>query len=155
MRLQDYVVRQTQKALLDLISAVEALPDDRVEWSPAEGMRSALSMMQEVAVSPEFHNLLLQGGVLSQSFHSELVTKAAGLLTFDECRVEAQEATMRLCSVILSFPDDMLDDEVVLPFGPGVTMSMADVLGQHYWNMVYHLGQVNYIQTALGDHVMH
>ncbi len=155
MRIQDFVVRQTQKALMDLISTVEALPEDRIDWSPGDGMRSALSMMQEVAVSPEFHIALLDKGELTPSFHSDLVARAAGLLSFEECRLEAQVSTMRFCSAVLAFPDERLDDEIVLPFGPGVAMTMADVLGQHYWNMVYHLGQVNYIQTALGDKAMH
>ncbi|MFM9873188.1 MAG: DinB family protein [Fimbriimonadaceae bacterium] len=155
MRLQDFLVRQTQKALMDLVRAVEALPSDRLDWSPGDGMRSAQSMMQEVAVSPDFHILVLDGGELSPSFHGDLMARAAGMTTFSECRREAEESTMRLCSVILGFDDGLLDDEVVLPFGPGVTMTMADVLGQHYWNMVYHLGQVNYIQTALGDNAMH
>lgn len=155
MRLQDFVVRQTQKALMDLIRAVEALPEDQVGVAAVAGTRSALSMMQEVAVSPEFHILLLQGGVLSPNFHAELRERAEGFSGFEECRMAAQESTMRLCATIMEFPDGKLDDEVVLPFGPGVTMTMADVLSQHYWNLVYHLGQVNFIQTSMGDYVMH
>lgn len=155
MKLQDFVVRQTQKALLDLVRSVEALPEEKEDWVPAEGMRSALSMMQEVAVAPEFHIHLLRGGVLSPGFHTELREKAEGLRTVRECIDLAQLNTMQLCAAVMDFPEDRLDDEVVLPFGGGMTMSMADVVSQHYWNMTYHLGQVNAIQTALGDFVMH
>lgn len=155
MKLQDFVVRQTQKALMDLIRSVEALPEGRADWVPHEGMRSALSMMQEVAVAPEFHIHLLRGGVLSPGFHTELRAKAESLDTPSACIDLAQINTMQLCSAVMDFPEERLDDEIVLPFGGGITMSMADVLAQHYWNMTYHLGQVNAIQMALGDPVMH
>jgi hypothetical protein len=36
-----------------------------------------------------------------------------------------------------------------------MTVSLADVCFLHYWNTVYHLGQVNYLQTLLGDREMH
>ena len=42
-----------------------------------------------------------------------------------------------------------------LPFGGGMTVSMADVLMMHYWNATYHLGQINQIQLMLGDKAMH
>ena len=155
MRLQDFVVRQTQKALMDLIRAAEALPDEKRIHPLYPGTRSLVSIMQEVAVSPEFYILLLNGGVISPTFHSELMDRARSFETFEVCREVALDSTARLCNVILSFPDEGLDDELVLPFGPGVTMTMADVLAQHYWNMVYHFGQVNYMQMTLGDQTMH
>jgi hypothetical protein len=32
---------------------------------------------------------------------------------------------------------------------------MADMLFMGYWNLTYHMGQVNYIQMLLGDTEMH
>jgi hypothetical protein len=36
-----------------------------------------------------------------------------------------------------------------------MTVTIADVLGMHYWNLTYHLGQINQIQMMLGDRQMH
>lgn len=155
MRLQDQIVRQTQRALEEVLRAFEALPEDKRDWKPAEHSRSAMSQLQEIAVVPVFHEMLLQGSGLPDGFHRDLQARAAALTSFDECRSEAVRATAALCGAIASFPDERLDEEVTLPFGPGMTMTMADVLTQHHWNMVYHLGQINYIQTMLGDREMH
>ena len=35
------------------------------------------------------------------------------------------------------------------------TMTLADVMMLCYWNIVYHLGQINQIQLMLGDEEMH
>ncbi|QYK54138.1 MAG: hypothetical protein KF824_04390 [Fimbriimonadaceae bacterium] len=155
MKIQDLTVRQTQKALGDFLRAVESLPEDRRDWSPVEVVRSAMSMVQEVAVVPEFHLRLISGQGVPPELHAELQAKAAQLRDFESGREAALHATSELCQAILSFPDDRLDDEVTLPFGPGVVFTMAEVIGLHYWNLVYHFGQVNYIQTALGDREMH
>ena len=56
---------------------------------------------------------------------------------------------------ISDFPEGKLDEEITLPFGGGMTMTMADLLGLPYWNTVYHLGQINQIQLMLGDREMH
>lgn len=155
MKIQDLIVRQTQKALGDFLRAVESLPEDRRNWSPVDGVRSAMSMVQEVAVVPGYHLRLIAGQGVPPELHAELQAKAAQLVEFELGREAVMAATTELCQAILAFPDDRLDDEVTLPFGPGVAFTMAEVLGLHYWNLVYHLGQVNYIQTALGDRVMH
>jgi hypothetical protein len=42
-----------------------------------------------------------------------------------------------------------------LPFGPGFTVTTADVLFMAYQNTVYHTGQINYVQMLLGDTEMH
>ncbi|MEZ5163605.1 MAG: hypothetical protein R2688_07600 [Fimbriimonadaceae bacterium] len=65
------------------------------------------------------------------------------------------KTTSDLCNLIAEFPDDQLENEVTLPFGGGMTITMADVLSIHYWNTVYHQGQVNFIQMLLGDGDMH
>lgn len=155
MKIQDFIVRQTQKALGDFLRAVESLPEDKRDWSPVPDIRSAMSMVQEVAVVPSFHLRLVEGLSIPPELHGELQARASELVTFESGREAAMAATTELCQAILQFPSERLDDEVMLPFGPGMTFTMAEVLGLHHWNLVYHLGQVNYIQTALGDKEMH
>lgn len=40
---------------------------------------------------------------------------------------------------------------VTLPFGGGVTKTIAEVVMIAYWNTVYHEGQVNYIHTLIAE----
>lgn len=155
MTVQELTVRQTQKALDDLIRAVEALPEDKRGWSPGESGRSALDQLKEVAMVPVFYVAVLQSGAPSPELHGSLRAEAESLTSFEEVQQLARERTADLCARILSFPESRLDEEVTLPFNRGMTVTMADVLGLHYWNTVYHLGQVNFIQTLLGDREMH
>jgi len=153
MRFQDQVVKQTQRALDDVIRAVEALPEDKRDWKPADTSRSALNQLQELAVAPRYFVELIDKGQMPQFDDHENLMKSHD--TFELCRESAREATSELCRAISEFPDERLEDEVKLPFGGGMVMSMADVLGLHAWNLTYHHGQINYIQTMLGDLEMH
>lgn len=158
MRYQDQVVRATQKALDDVCRAASSVAKDKLEWVAMGDARSVLSQMQEVATagrwflpivrdrtSPEFDEHARREAVrLRQSFD-----------TIEKCIEAARDTTSDLCQAIAAFPDDALEDEMQLPFGGGVVMTMADVLSMHHWNMVYHLGQINQIQLMLGDREMH
>lgn len=158
MRYQDQVVKQTQRALDDVIRAVEALPEDKRDWNPAETSRSAMNQLQEIAMSPRFFVELIEKGQMPE-FDDHAKKERERLVqsydTFEKCRAACMEGTSELCQVISQFPDERLEDEVTLPFAGGMVMSMADVLGLHAWNMHYHHGQINYIQTMLGDMEMH
>ncbi len=157
-RIQDQTVKLTQRAVDDLIRAVEALPPDRRDWKPAETARSALDQLREVAVAPDWFVPILESGVASQFTDHDrraLLEARRELDTFEKCRERALASTSRLCAAISTLPDSRLSDEVRLPFGGGQIATVADVAGLHYWNATYHLGQVNYIQTLLGDLAMH
>lgn len=158
MRLQNQLVRMTQKALDDLIRAVEAMPEDKLDWSPAPTSRSALNQLKEVAVSTRYLcGLLREGKAPDGESHgaASVGAQMGEITTVSQAKERAREGTAELCSLIVAYPDDKLDEDVVLPFGGGIRMTMADCLGLHYWNLTYHCGQVNYVQTILGDLRMH
>lgn len=157
MRYQEQIVKLTQKALGDICRAAVAVPDDKADWSPGGAARSVLHQMQEIATSATWFIPILESGVVPV-FNDE--TRAGHtnfrktLASISECVEESRQSTGQLCQAILAFPDTNLDKEITLPFGSGST-SMADVLAMHYWNMVYHLGQINQVQLMLGDRTMH
>lgn len=157
MRYQDQVVKLTQKALGDVCRAAVAVPSDRVDWSPMGNARSVLNQMQEIATSGTWFLPLVESGMVPV-FDRETATNhklfRETLDSLDDCIAEANQSTGQLCQAIIAFPDKDLENEVTLPFGAGKT-TMADVLQMHYWNMVYHLGQINQIQLMLGDSAMH
>lgn len=158
MRLQDHLVRQTQRALNDLLRAVDALPPEKLDWKPCETSRSVLSQLKEVAMAPQFFiHVIRHGKMPDMTNHAHDSTEKIehDLVDLASTKQKAMEATAELCSAILDFPDDGLDHEITLPFGGGMVMTMAEILGLHAWNMTYHYGQINYIQTLLGDVEMH
>ncbi len=158
MRYLDQLVKQTQKAVDDICRSAEAVPDDKADWAPGEAARSALSQMQEVAAQAKWFLPVIQERKVPE-FDRHAIQEAKRLReSFDsiaKCAEAARESTVALCRAISEFPEDKLDEEISLPFGGGMTMTMADVLSLPYWNMVYHLGQINQIQLMLGDREMH
>src|ERR1044072_7189876 len=157
MRYQDQGVKLTQRALDDICRTALSVPADKLEWIPLGKARSVLNQMQEIATSATWFIPLVESGVVpvfDQEIKDNHTRFRAQMSHIDECIGEAQQSTGQLCQAIIAFPDSSLDVEVELPFGSGKT-TMADVLAMHYWNMVYHLGQINLIQLMLGDSKMH
>jgi hypothetical protein len=162
VRYQDQVVKLTQRALDDLSRAAEALPSDRVEWSPGGEARAPLDQLREIAMSASWLMPVIQVGD-DQSFEGHPAGKPGprrmpdtpSLTNVAECLAEARRSTARLCKIVSGISDDRMEEEVTLPFLGGTVMTVADVLTMHYWNLVYHLGQINQIALILGDREMH
>lgn len=102
---------------------------------------------------PDFYTSILRTGTVP-AFDDHSHTRPV-LNTVEECRAHLMRATSELCQAIRDYPDAQLEQEVVLPFNGGMRLTMADLMGMHYWNTVYHLGQINYLQTQWGDREMH
>jgi hypothetical protein len=158
MRYQDQVVRATQRALEDIVRSASAVPVEKIEWSPMGDARSVLSQMQEIAVSGAWFIPLVRD-MKVPVFDAHAVEEAKRLReqndTLDKCIDAARESTSALCSVIVEVPDADLEHEMTLPFGGGMTVTVADIVAMHWWNLTYHLGQINQIQLMLGDREMH
>lgn len=156
MQYQDQVVKLTQRALDDLCRAALAVPEDKRDWSPMGDARTTLSQMKEIAASSKWYESVLREG---ESFGKEVIENAmrfaSSLDTVEKCIEAARNNTSHLCQAILEFPDEDLEEEIQMPFGPGLALTMADIMIMHYANIVYHTGQINQIQLMLGDKVMH
>ncbi|MBX3118864.1 MAG: hypothetical protein KF784_07340 [Fimbriimonadaceae bacterium] len=158
MRYQDQLVKATQKALDDISRSALAVPQDKVDWVPMGNARSVLSQMQEIAMSAAWILPIVQRRELpefDEHARNEMERTRASYDTVEKCLEAAQVGTSEFCQAIAEFPESRLDEEMTLPFGGGMVMTMADILDLHRWNMVYHLGQINAIQLMLGDTEMH
>lgn len=158
MRYLDQIVKQTQKAVDDICRSAEAVPVDRQTWMPGEHTRSTLSQMQEVATQASwFLPIIKERSIPDLNSHArtEFERLRDSYDSVQKCCDAARTSTVELCQAIAEFPEGKLDEEIMMPFGGGMKMTMADVLGLPYWNMVYHLGQINQIQLLLGDLEMH
>ncbi|HWD37826.1 MAG TPA: DinB family protein [Fimbriimonas sp.] len=158
MRYQDQMVRATQKALEDVVRSAQALPPDKLDWVPMGVARSVLDQMQEIAMGGTwFMPIVRELKMPDHDTHAleEARRRRTENDTLEKCVVAARQSTSELCEAIETVSDENLEDEIHLPFGGGMTVTLADVLGMHAWNMIYHLGQINQIQLMLGDRAMH
>jgi len=156
------MVKMTQRAVDDICRAALALPPEAAEWTAGGEARSALDQMREVAQSAAWLlPLVVEQNATEFAKHPDKdpghrrMPKTAGLETITGCVETARRTTSELCGAIAAAPDDKLEKEITLPFGGGLVMTFADLLGMHQWNLVYHLGQINQIALAHGDKEMH
>lgn len=158
MSYQDSAIEMTRQAIDDLFRVTRAMPADKLEWKPLEAGRSALEQLQECAQAPSWFAPLLVNKVFPD-FDPEQMKKAreasSQWKTIDECERVCRENSEKLFDVIRDFPDADLPVTIHLPFGGGMDRSLRQVILFHHWNLVYHLGQINYIQTLYGDMEMH
>jgi uncharacterized damage-inducible protein DinB len=155
LTLQEQAARMTMEALVSLFRAARHVPEDKRDWSPGGAARSVNAQLAECAVSPELQSKLINGEPeesIVAAYH-ENVEKMKELeqLPFDDLYEISRFNYEALCEIIRLVLDDDLEDRFSLPFNGGMNPTRADLIFVPYWNLVYHTGQINYIQTLLGD----
>lgn len=158
MRAQEHLVLLTTDAIDDLFRNAAALPEAQLTWSPMDQGRSALDQLQEVAQAPLWVIKGLEDGNLdfmSRSYFVESLKLRREWTTLGECERICRFNTALLCEKILALPDARLDELIKVPFRGGLEEKIGKFAARHYLNAVYHLGQIAYIQTLLGDKAMH
>lgn len=151
----EFVAVRTQEASDALARTVKAMPEDKVSWSVNDAGRTALGMVVEcggfcqyVATILSTKQVPARNREVEDKLRQECDTAAKALKLLED-------GTAELVAAIRAFPEGDLTKTVTLPFGPGMVMPYREVAVMATWNMTYHLGQINFIQTLYGDHDMH
>ena len=144
---QSFLAAATEKAAADLAKAFVALPEDKRLWQPAESARSAMDQVAECAILTGYIANLLhtrQYGNYDMFYAEEVELVRQG---WEEIHPRLIENAGRAAAAIAAVPDGDLPNEIELPWG---MQSIDELLAYSYWNLTYHLGQVNYIASLLG-----
>jgi len=131
-----------------------AVPEDKLTWKPLDTGRSVLSQIAECAVVTGFTAHILNSRVMPP-FDNEAYAQQTGALdTLDKALAALHASSEALVAAIEAFPTEELDTKISLPWFPE-PQPFAQVMFVCYWNNLYHVGQVSYIQTLYGDTEMH
>ncbi len=139
----------TREAMEDILRYARAVPEERLTWRPAEHARSVLEILQECVAIPVVMRRLLEERPQQPIDMNAPFAEASQLRSVSECEQAMRENTERLISAIQNTPESDLHKTVMFPWG--APASVARVMGAHYWNLTYHLGQIAYIQLLYGD----
>lgn len=158
MTTKDFIIKEIERSMNDLFRSARAMSNEQLNLKVGESCRSALELLQECAQSLKWPSGLLAGGGAS-SFTPEAFQKAmeerASWKTAADCEQAARENWKETIEFIRGYDEADLDREIDLPFAPDLRLSVAAILASPAWNMNYHLGQINFIQTTYGDMAMH
>ncbi|HSV73942.1 MAG TPA: DinB family protein [Chthonomonadales bacterium] len=139
-----------------LVKAIQEMPADRADWQPdAAGHpgRSALNQVLECAYVNEWAVPLFRDRA-APAFDSEHYrSETARRTTVDEAAEWLMKATTALTAAVAAFPEAQWAAMTTNPFTKQ-PQSWAEAADVFYWNMVYHVGQIGYIQTLYGDDSM-
>jgi uncharacterized damage-inducible protein DinB len=147
--LQEHYAAITAKAVRDLETALNRLPEDKRNWSSMGKARTALDMVAECAVMNDGTVKMLQ----THTFPADFDFAAFGqqikelIAAPDTLRTLLHESTDRVIAAIRAVPDADLSVEIPMPWGP---MTVLQIIAYTHWNMTYHEGQINYIASMLG-----
>ena len=131
----------------NLWRAVNAMPAEKLDWRPAADARTAREVLEEiVSVNPYIIGLLKEQKNPAEMEQPELSKD------MDELEKLHRRLLVDLSKAIADFPADKLHDTIDLPWG---NQSFLQVIAYSYWNLMYHYGQIAYIQTMYGDKEVH
>lgn len=154
---KEFLILQLQRAVDDLFRSARAMPEEKLTWQTSETSRTPLDILQECAQSLKWPQHLLRDITetpTTEAFQA-MQTERAQWTTIDACESAARKNLAETIEFIKSYPEDDLNRVISLPFVPNLNLTVAEILASPYWNLTYHLGQINYVQTMYGDREMH
>ena len=152
--IQQLTAKANGDVAASLARALLAMPEEKQVWSPLEEGRTALNMVAECAVINRFGARVLRERVVPPLDSESYAAEVADLDTADKAVEALHSSVEELGNAIESLPNDLLETNVQLPWDEQPS-TLGEATLMAYWNMVYHLGQVNYVQTLYGDREMH
>lgn len=138
----------TREIAETLIAVAAATPDDKLNWQPLDNGRSIVEQLVECTLANRKWTSILRTRAYAD-IGQAVAEKAYGELTpWNRVAARLRETAADLATEIEAVPDADLAQLLDTPWGP---YSLARSCMHAYWNMTYHEGQINYIQTLYGD----
>lgn len=131
--------------------AMDCLPEDKHNWCPSGCAKTPLQIYGECAGIYAWAAHFLSG---KQPVEWEtFMSRFRGTAALGEARVLMEQAEQQLHDALDNVDEANLQDEVEPGFGLRMTLGQYIFLPSYH--TCYHVGQLNYVQTLLGDAEMH
>lgn len=154
MSYQKRIIEETKAAFVEAFRYAKAVPQDKLAWKPMDAGRNVLDLCQEMAMCPGWAVDLIEGKE-DADYEAEMQAMESKLSTLEGCETVCNERMSAFEACANGMSDDQLSNTKWLPYDGGRDFTFAEILAYPRWNMNYHLGQIAYIQTLLGDKESH
>lgn len=145
MTYQEALVPLIEDAYAQLFSNAEKL-SDKLDFKASKDNRTPLEMLVECVTMPDFLAPVIRNRALPEN--TDDYEEPKGLDSVDACKRHYEKAKNGLLEAIRNFPAEHLHDEFDTPWGH---FSWLSFIAYAYWNPMYHVGQLAYIQMMHGD----
>jgi uncharacterized damage-inducible protein DinB len=134
------------------------VPAEKRNWSPMGSARTTVDMVQECCESLERITNFMKTGQLVRPDAKAFEARAEALKKnppkLEDLFPRLQKATEEYAQTLEKMPNEKLMELVPAPMG-NQQVPLIQRVSLPVYNMLYHWGQINYIQTMLGDTEMH
>jgi len=138
--------------VLDLcMKSAKAIPDDKATWTPVDGSaKSAFDIVKHmVEVNHSISTYVRDNQPLSDEAKDQLLVH---INTYEDALAELTSSSDILAKAYQSVSDERIKDALQNLSQPG---SLARTMGVGIIHLIYHWGQLGYLQTLWGDQEDH
>ncbi len=142
------------QGLSDMYTAdITAIPEDKLTWVPGGCARPANSITAEVIMMCKYAASICRGEEPELKEMEGLQQIADGMTTHAVLVKGIQDAIAEFSTALTSATPETLNKVITPPWQMDAPVYMiAQIMVSHIW---YHDGQLNYIQSLLGDEKVH
>ncbi|HZO90085.1 MAG TPA: DinB family protein [Chthonomonadaceae bacterium] len=142
-----------QSARHRLVNDLKAIPAEKQNERPGGCARSALHIVAECATLNGTIATFLRTGTMNRLSREEREAHLRSFDTEETALAYLEQETQRLLEAVDTLDENTLGDVSTEPLGR--PMSRFALAGLPAGHMMYHDGQLNYIQTLHGDDKIH
>jgi hypothetical protein len=142
----------TERMHSQLVNDLNALPEDKAGVSPGGVARPAIEFVVECGGLNMMVSTLLTGGEFKRRTPEERKAFYATFTTREQALAFLDQQTQGLLTTLDGLDENTLGDMIDGPIGPMTRFALAQLPAMH---MMYHDGQLNYLQALHGDDKMH
>jgi hypothetical protein len=153
LNVKEFLINSLRTQHVRLVNDLKALPEEIRDKSSGGCARSPLYMITECAQLNEWIAELLEKGEAKRLTPAEEEALYGSVDTTEKALAMLEKSVIRLAAVYEALDDNTLGDITDKPFGrPVQKFAPASLPISH---MMYHDGQLNFIQSLQGDDKIH
>jgi len=142
-------IEKTNESTRHLLLGLKYIPDDKLDWVPMGKAKTPLAIIAECAAVYQWLAAELSGQQDPDIYERVVSRQYAGR---DQVEALLREAQTELEAAMETLTEEELPEVRDVFWGP---TTVADLLWAGKTHSDYHSGQLNYIQTLVGDAEMH
>ncbi len=144
----ELLAHRSESAVESLLRAFSFIPKEKRDWKPADPSRNALEILNHAAYWTLYFTRILRGEGPWPVSEEEWPRSTQATQDGEKAQRLAEEGGKEFVEAVKKLSPEDLKREVELPWGKE---TFGQVIWDNYWHLSYHEGQLNYLQTMLGD----
>lgn len=150
---QQVALTAALRARDELVRAAKAVPAGRRMWQPGGVARHSVRIVAHCATSNFFLAAVFASAPLPYRTHEDQEAAMDACAGLDQAEQLLNRSVAAVCDAIVAIAADRLNEIMIMPWAERMPVALG--LISPALHMQHHTGQINYIQSLLGDDEHH